>query len=114
MCLVESDCFTIAPNLPLSNFPKVNLYVYDGDHSEQAQYDAIVKFWHTLDSVCIIVIDDWNWKTVRTGTTRGLEAVGATVLFQYCSYIATDIEITPTLFMKDDYWNGISIFVVSK
>jgi hypothetical protein len=49
-----------------------NIYLFDGPHEEQDQYDGIMFARSALDRRVIIVVDDWNWLRVRMGTFRAL------------------------------------------
>jgi hypothetical protein len=49
-----------------------NIYLFDGPHEEQDQYDGIILARPALDRRVTIVVDDWNWLRVRMGTLRAL------------------------------------------
>src|SRR5262245_45443184 len=48
------------------------VYLFDGPHSEQDQYDGIVLAQAALDNSYFLIVDDWNWLQVRVGTFRAL------------------------------------------
>jgi hypothetical protein len=51
---------------------RFNVYLFDGPHSEQDQYDGIRLAQPALDDLFTLIVDDWNWAPVRIGTLRGL------------------------------------------
>ena len=42
---LERNCWDIRT----SSIGRFNIYMYDGDHSEQSQYDALVRYYQALD-----------------------------------------------------------------
>jgi hypothetical protein len=58
---------------------KFNLYLFDGPHSEQDQFDGVAIAQPALDDHYILIVDDYNWKDVRDGTLRALKHFGATI-----------------------------------
>jgi len=51
---------------------KHNVFLYDGPHDEQEQYDGVSLPYDALDDTFILVVDDWNWPSPRNGTFRAL------------------------------------------
>jgi hypothetical protein len=94
---LEQDCFNIDPN----DLPGIDLYIYDGAHSLEAQEKAITHFWDALESPAIIVIDDYRWDDVYTGTMRGLEKVKANVVKKF-------------VLIGDEWHNGLGILLIKK
>jgi Methyltransferase domain len=45
-----------------------NLYMFDGPHTYQDQYDGIRLAVPALDHEFVLIVDDWNWERVRKGT----------------------------------------------
>ena len=56
-----------------------DVYLFDGPHAEADQYDGIANFQDALATDFILVVDDWNWPSVRAGTRRALEATGCAI-----------------------------------
>lgn len=101
--VLEGDYLDLAPALEPGKF---NVYLYDGPHSEESHADAVTKLYHALAKPCVFMVDDWAFESVRKGTKRGLDEVGAT--------IAHVSEVLP--FRGEDphgFWNGICIFVLA-
>ncbi len=100
----EQDCFSIDKK---KSFKKpVNVYFYDGHHSEQAQELAFTYFDEILDDVFIALVDDWNWDQVRRGTFTAFQKLGYKVLYQKEFFIKERGEET--------WWNGFYIGVIQK
>ncbi len=66
-----------------------NVYLFDGPHAEQDQYDGIMIARPALANPVILIVDDWNWREVRLGTFRALRDA------KLC--IASSIEIRTTM-----------------
>jgi hypothetical protein len=73
-----------------SRIGKYNVYMFDGPHGEQDQYDGVVIAQPALEAVYTLIVDDWNWSKVRTGTMRALADTSTTLI---CSI---DIRSTQT------------------
>jgi hypothetical protein len=59
---------------------KYNVYLFDGPHGYQDQFDGIVAASPALDQEFVLIVDDWNWPDVRNGTMDGLASAGTRVL----------------------------------
>lgn len=55
-----------------SDYGPFNIYFYDGPHDEQNQYHNLMTIQAALDRQYYLVVDDWNWPSVRSGTKRAL------------------------------------------
>jgi len=102
---IEQDCFT----LDLSKLPKFNIYMYDGNHSEDAHYFALKYFLPCLDDTFIFIVDDWNWDCVSKPTYKAIADLNLTV--DYEKTIIVPYDIVPD---KNTWWNGVGIFVLTK
>lgn len=105
--VIESDCWNI-PKEQIINFPKFNIYLYDGGHTYTDHYNAIKCFYQFLDTNCILLIDDWNWNDVRNGTLDALKDLN--IKIKYKHEILT--EQPHYIKGKTTYWNGIGIFII--
>ena len=96
----------------LMNF--YNVYLFDGPHQEQDQYDGLAMALPCLDPEFVFIVDDWNWSPVRKGTLRAIERCGLTV--RYAAEIRTSLdENHPVLTGKySDWHNGYFIAVLAK
>ncbi len=100
----EQDCFSIDKK---SSFKKpVNVYFYDGDHTEQDQELAFTYFDEIFDDVFIAMVDDWNADQIRKGTFSAFKKLGYKVLYQKEFFIKEQGGET--------WWNGFYIGVIQK
>jgi hypothetical protein len=112
---IESDCFKV----DTSSLGKYNIYMYDGDHSSESHEAALTYFKDCLDDVFIYIIDDWNWEHVRTSTINAIEKLGLSIAWQK-EIITRTTEQAPVIWDKPDddaknnWWNGIAVFVLVK
>lgn len=100
---LEKNCWDVET----SSIGRFNIFMYDGDHSEQSQYDALVKYIKALDDEFIYIADDWNLQDVQNGTIRALNYLELTI--QYEHFIKTESNDP-----KNDWHNGIGIYVLKK
>jgi hypothetical protein len=108
---IEADCF----KFDISKFKKkFNIYLFDGDHSEESQYKAVKYYLPCLDDTFILVIDDWNWSAVRNGTNRAIRDNNLNVLWKKEIILTKNDEHTPNEEAMKTFWNGIGVFVLKK
>ena len=100
--------------MDVTKLPKFNIYMYDGDHSIVSQYSALTYYIHNLDDYFIYVVDDWNWRDVRTGTFLAIQDLKLKTLFSKEIRLTDDNTHTPNDIAYNNWWNGIGIFVLSK
>ena len=67
--LIEADFRKV----DFSTLGLFNIYMFDGPHSEQGQYDGITLAQPALENNFTLVVDDWNWEETRTGTLRAIQ-----------------------------------------
>jgi hypothetical protein len=60
---------------------KFNLYLFDGPHEYQDQYDGVVIAQPALAETYILIVDDWNWPGVRSGTRDALQTLDTEILY---------------------------------
>ncbi len=101
----SADCFAVDVH-QLFHKP-VNIYFYDGEHSELHQEMAFTYFNDILDDVFIAVVDDWNWEHVQRGTRTAFEKLHYEILFE---------EFLPAKVQGDleQWWNGLYVAVIRK
>jgi hypothetical protein len=100
---IEQDCYKV----DVSTLPKFNMYMYDGDHTKDSHYKALVHYYECLDDIFIFIVDDWNWEDVRTGTQESLKQLQLSVLYEKEIF-------TPRVGMPDTWWNGIYVAILQK
>jgi hypothetical protein len=88
---------------------KFNVYLFDGPHDEQDQYDGVMIAQGVLDDTYVIIVDDYNWEKVRNGTMRALTDLGHTIVAHI------DVRTnSPVDCERSDWHNGYFIAVVKK
>ncbi len=102
--VVLFDCHFL--QVDKKQLPPIDLFFYDADHSEQANYAAIRYFAESLADKAIVIFDDANWDGVVAGARRGIADSKLEIL--YDKIILNEQE--------DDtmWWNGFYIAVVKK
>jgi hypothetical protein len=104
---IESDCYT----LDTSILSKFNIYLYDGNHTEENHYKALVHYINNLDDIFIFIVDDWNWDDVRNGTRESFEKLNLTILYE--QEIRLTNNNTPS-YDQETWWNGVYVAVLKK
>jgi hypothetical protein len=97
-----------------SDFAKVNreeisdvdLFFYDGDHSEIATKMAVKYFSPCFADTAILVFDDANWAGVVSGAMSGISETDFDVLYEKK---LLNSEEDPT-----QWWNGLFILVIKR
>ena len=97
-----------------SNIGKYNIYMFDGPHSEQDQYDGIVIAQPALDDVFTLVVDDWNFPQVRVGTERAIKDLSLNVIADINILSHLDNGHPAIAGQNSDWHNGYYIAVVKK
>jgi SAM-dependent methyltransferase len=93
---------------------KFNVYLFDGPHAYQDQYDALSYAWDALTDEFVFICDDWNWPAVRAGTLDAVRELGLEVLTQI-EVRTTDDDTTPEATGGESDWhNGYYIAVLRK
>lgn len=107
---IENDCFKV----DVSKLPKFNIYMYDGNHSNESHYKALLHYYNCLDDVFIFIVDDWNWSDVRNGTLNSIHRLNLKVLYEKEVRLTWDNSYTPNQQSRDTWWNGIYIAILQK
>jgi len=108
LSVYNKDCFdnALLENLKIQH-GKFNIYFYDGNHEEESQYNAIVKYKDLLEEECIILIDDFNDPNVKEGTKRGIRDAGLNVVHSWELPANGNGDIS-------NFWAGIGVFLTGK
>jgi hypothetical protein len=108
---IESDF----RHVDFSAIGRFNIYLFDGPHEEQDQYDVVVVAQPALDDLYLLIVDDWNRPGVRTGTFRALSDTQVSVI---CSIeirtTQTDLDPCGAAFHKSEWHNGYFFAVCRK
>ena len=103
---IEQDSWTV----DVSTLPSFNMYMYDGEHSQEGHTKALTHYYPCLDDTFIFVVDDWNWEKVRTGTFDAIKALGLKIDCRFDILPSKDGYSE----YRDGWWNGMGAFVLSK
>jgi len=107
---IENDCF----NVDISKLPKFNIYMYDGNHTNESHYKALIHYYNSLDDIFIFIVDDWNWKDVREGTKNSIKRLNLKVLYEKEIRLTWDESVTPEPQLSQTWWNGIYVAILQK
>jgi len=88
--------------------------MYDGNHTNESHYNALLHYYNCLDDVFIFIVDDWNWKDVRDGTMKCIEKLNLKVLYEKEVRLTWDNSHTPELEARNSWWNGIYVAILQK
>jgi hypothetical protein len=109
VAVVESDFRQVA----FAGLGRFNVYLFDGPHEYQDQFDAIRLARPALDPEFVLIVDDWNWQAVREGTLRALAACGMDVTFSLEIRTSLDGSHGEPWGQHGDWHNGYFIAVVT-
>jgi hypothetical protein len=93
---------------------RYNIYLFDGPHLEQDQYDGVALAQPALDNEFVLIVDDWNYEAVRAGTRRAVTALGLTLDFAAEIRTTLDGSHPAVAFQNSDWHNGYLIAVARK
>lgn len=102
--ILESDCFRT--DLSVFQYP-INVYFYDGDHTEEAQEKAFTYFNPIFADTFIAIVDDWNAEEVRKGTSSAFKKLNYKILFEEQFFTTKNGD-------TNSWWNGLYIAVIDK
>lgn len=105
--LIDADCFDVSHRHITQ---PVDIFFYDGNHSEESQYRALRHFLPAMADPFVLVVDDYSWRDTpgaKIGTQRAIDDLGLNVLFER--------ELVPERESDSDgWWNGLGVFVLGK
>ena len=117
-CISDRMSFTFIENdfrqVDYSGIGKFNIYLFDGPHSKQDQYDGVTFALPALDDQFVFIVDDWNWQGVRDGTHEAIAASGLRVLFSIEVRTTQDDSHAEAARQYSDWHNGYFLSVLSK
>ena len=94
---LEQDCFTVTRE---QIHTPVNFYLYDGEHSFEAQCKALTHFYAMLDDAFIFLVDDYSWEAARSGTEEAIGELGLERVYEQV--------------LTEGWWNGLYVSVLKK
>ena len=92
-----------------------NVYLFDGPHEEADQYDGVTYAYSALAEEFVLIVDDFNWKAVRSGTRRAANDLNLLEVFSIEIRTSQDDSQPVDFFMENSDWhNGYYIGVFRK
>lgn len=101
--LIKGDSFSVVFDNILR---PIDIYIYDGNHSEEAQRKGVTHFISLMADEFIFLVDDYDWPEVQKGTMDGIAEAGCEILFEKV-FIGNDHD-------NDGWWNGFVVFLLKK
>lgn len=107
MCY-KQDSFTLRPEQFVN---PINMYLYDGDHSYEAQYKALTHLYPMLADEFIFLVDDYSDSFygaphVKNGTQDAIRDLKLKVRFEQ--------EMVGNGERADGWWNGFYVSLLKK
>lgn len=91
-----------------------NVYMFDGPHEEQDQFDGIAKALAALEDEFVLIVDDYNWAAVAAGTQRAIGSLGLEVVASI-EIRTSQTGVHPQVaFQFSDWHNGYFLAVCRK
>ncbi len=93
-----------------------NIFMFDGPHNEQDQYDGVRLTHRAMADSYTLIVDDWNWLGVRTGTLKALIDAGLRVEHAIEIRTSTDNSAPAVAHTRatSDWHNGYFIAQIRK
>ena len=108
---IEKDFRTV----DYAGLGKFNIYLFDGPHTYQDQYDGIAAAQPALEREYIQIVDDWNWPQVRDGTMQALHDQAVEVVAKIEVRTTQDDSHPKLAQMENSAWhNGYLMALVRK
>jgi hypothetical protein len=104
---IEGDCFKV----DISDLPKFNIYMYDGNHDCGNHYNALKYYYDHLDDTFIFIVDDWNVRHIREGTIKAIRDLNLSVLDS--THIRTNQNDIQTSEWSG-WWDGMYVAILQK
>jgi hypothetical protein len=98
-----------------ATFGRFGVYLFDGPHDLQDQYDGIMLAQPVVEPCYVQIVDDWNWSVVRDGTSKAIAELGLRIEFMAEIRTTLDESTAPPPVGGDSDWhNGYFISVLSR
>jgi hypothetical protein len=91
-----------------------NVYLFDGPHMKEDQYDGLRLAQPALDDLFVLIVDDWNWLQVREGTQEAIVKCGLTEYYSVELRTTLDDSHAEVSGERGDWHNGYYIALLSK
>ncbi len=107
---IENDCW----NVDVSTLNKFNIYMYDACHKRDSHRKALTHYIDAMDDVFIYIVDDWDWKDVQRGTYDAISMLNLEILYKKDVHMIDNGAEAPCASSKENWWNGVGIFLLKK
>lgn len=107
--MIVSDCFRV--DLSDITVP-IDLYLYDGGHSEKDQEMALTYYLPVLANEFIFICDDYDWIEVQKGTQEGIRKSNLEILFE--KHLVSNKSREEGGHDNDSWWNGFYVALLKK
>lgn len=95
-------------NFNIEDIPKdINVYFFDGPHSNDDHYQALLKVLPNCSDKFLFIVDDWNGAEAKWGTKESLKVAPVNVLYSKDIADHTDSD-------HSGYWNGFGVYLLEK
>jgi hypothetical protein len=101
-------------NIEFNNIGKYNVYLYDGPHAYEDQYNALTLGLEALDDEFIFICDDWNWDFLREATKKSIDDLNIEVLYSIELTTSQEDYEKGVCFQNSDWHNGYFISVCKR
>jgi hypothetical protein len=114
--MIDADCFAINPKD--HGISDVDVYLFDGNHSEESHYKSLKHYYDCMADSFIFLVDDWYAAMcgdgIREGTMRAIKDLNLKVRYQ--KEVSGPKERILDNGVGDAYswWNGCGVFVLEK
>ena len=108
--LIENDFRSVDYN----NIGKFNVYMFDGPHNENDQYDGVKIVQNALTDTYILIVDDYNHERVRNGTQNALRDLNSKILCEIIVRTSDDDSQPSVNCQNSDWHNGCYIALIGK
>lgn len=107
--IIKGDCFS--PHvIKEASYMKYNIYFYDGDHNGDSHARMIRDYYHTLDDVFVLIIDDWDFPTQQTLVVNTLAALNIKICKRWdMPGFHNNIKL-----QMENWWEGLGILLCMK
>ena len=117
-CSLENRVSVLSKDFRYVDFKSLgtfNVYLFDGPHEYQDQYDGLLMALPALDNRFIFIVDDWNWRRVREGTYACIADLGLTIVTSIEVRSTSEEDGNPSVAFQDSDWhNGYFISILQK
>jgi len=93
---------------------KHNIYLYDGPHHFEDHFDGIKLVQPALEDEYVLIVDDWNWEQVRSGTLSAIDYLKLRIVSQLEIKTTCDNSSALITGENSDWHQGCCFFIIKK